>query len=73
MEAHTIIGKLPIFLVWKFELFNMVSKIEIDLNQFWFPKFISLLDKQLPLTNIYELYSWNFRDNLEVQDSLFVN
>ena len=39
MEAHTIIGKLPIFLVWKFELFYMVSKIEIDLNQFWFLNF----------------------------------
>ena len=68
MEDPNKIMKLPIFFFWIFEKLNLVSKLENDLNQFWILNFISLLGKNLPLTNIYKMYSSNFLDKLETQE-----
>ena len=68
MEAPNIILKLPMILFWIFGKLNLVSKIEIKLSQFWVLKFISYLAIFRFCELVTEMSTWNFLNNLEVQE-----
>ena len=38
MEDPNMLMKIPMILVWIFGKFNLVSKKEVELNQFWILK-----------------------------------
>ena len=68
MEAPNNIMNLPMFLFGDFEMFNLISKIRIDLHQLWSPNLFNCFGKNLTLPNSYEMQLGTSWTNMEAQE-----